>query len=65
MISLREQLIDRLKDATARLDDAHGRDDEYDTMLVSGEIDSLLRIADDHGLHLPQAEDYRKRRCRA
>ncbi|KNX36998.1 hypothetical protein [Luteipulveratus halotolerans] len=63
MISLREQLIVRLQDVTARLEDARGRRDEYDSMLATGEVESLLRIADDHGLHLPEAD--RLRACTA
>lgn len=59
MISLREQLTSRLRESMASWEEARAQRDEYESMIHAGEIESLLRIADDNGVHLPEAERVR------
>ncbi|MDQ2755549.1 MAG: hypothetical protein M3Y71_03145 [Actinomycetota bacterium] len=52
-------LHERAREALARLSRAVDLGDDYSVDVLTGELDSIQRLADDHDVRLPELDAYR------
>ncbi len=56
MIQFRAEIRDRIREAMTALEQATVQDDEYLVTVHTGELESLVRLAHDHGLQIPEVD---------
>ncbi|MEO3939153.1 hypothetical protein V3N99_20720 [Dermatophilaceae bacterium Soc4.6] len=61
MTEFHTRLHERAREALAGLDRARDCGEDYTADVLTGELESILRLADDHGVRLPELDDFRVR----
>lgn len=59
MTEFHTSLHERAREALANLVRARDGEDDYSVDVLTGELESILRLADDHGVPLPELDDFR------
>ena len=54
MTELSSQIRERVLDCLTSLDDARTHGDDYLAQIREGELENLTRVADEHGLVIPE-----------
>lgn len=59
MNEFRDEMQRRVTDALNDLEKANAAGDLYSVSVHTGELESFARLADEHGLHVPELVPYR------
>lgn len=58
MVEFLDQLRHRVRNALADLERARAAGDDYSVQVHTGELESIARIAESHGVRLPELEGF-------
>lgn len=60
MTEFHQQLHERAQDALRSLSQAQTAGDDYSADIHTGELESILRLADEHDVRLPELDAFRE-----
>ena len=53
-----DEIKERANEALASLERARSEDDDYAVLLHTGQLESIARLADDHGVTIPGLQEF-------